>query len=117
MPSYSTLRIDQDEEHPRIARLLLNRPERLNAINEEMAADVEEAATRIAERTEVRAVLIVGNGTNFTVGGDVNLFAGTAPENLPARLRRPRPAPRAAPRAPRAPARRLLRRREHEPRG
>jgi 2-(1,2-epoxy-1,2-dihydrophenyl)acetyl-CoA isomerase len=71
-----------------IATLRLNRPEQGNAINEEMAADLEEVATRIAERTEVRAVLIVGNGPNFTVGGDVNLFAGTAPENLPARLRR-----------------------------
>lgn len=71
-----------------IATLRLNRPEQGNAINEEMAADLEEAATRIAERTEVRAVLIVGNGPNFTVGGDVTLFAGTTPEDLPARLRR-----------------------------
>lgn len=31
MPTFSTLRIDKDTTHPRIARLLLNRPERLNA--------------------------------------------------------------------------------------
>ena len=34
MPEYSTLRIAPDATNPRIARLLLNRPERLNAIND-----------------------------------------------------------------------------------
>jgi 2-(1,2-epoxy-1,2-dihydrophenyl)acetyl-CoA isomerase len=43
---------------------------------------------RIVESAGVRAILISGNGPNFTVGGDVNLFAGTAPEQLPHRLRR-----------------------------
>jgi len=37
---------------------------------------------------DVRAVLIAGNGPNFTVGGDLGLFAGTAHEQLPNRLRR-----------------------------
>ena len=37
---------------------------------------------------DVRAVLIAGNGPNFTVGGDLGLFAGTAREQLPNRLRR-----------------------------
>ncbi|TWB98084.1 2-(1,2-epoxy-1,2-dihydrophenyl)acetyl-CoA isomerase [Bradyrhizobium macuxiense] len=71
-----------------VATLRLNRPEQGNAINAEMASDLEEAATRIAERSDTRAVLITGNGPNFTVGGDVNLFAGTASEELPNRLRR-----------------------------
>jgi len=52
------------------------------------AADLAEAATQIAERSDVRAVLIAGNGPNFTVGGDLSLFAGTAREQLPNRLRR-----------------------------
>jgi 2-(1,2-epoxy-1,2-dihydrophenyl)acetyl-CoA isomerase len=71
-----------------IATLRLNRPEQGNAINEEMAADLQEAAIRIAETSGVRAVLIAGNGANFTVGGDVNLFAGTSRGQLPHRLRR-----------------------------
>jgi 2-(1,2-epoxy-1,2-dihydrophenyl)acetyl-CoA isomerase len=53
-----------------------------------MAADLAEAATQIAERSDVRAVQITGNGANFTVGGDLGLFAGTAREQLPDRLRR-----------------------------
>ena len=39
-------------------------------------------------RSDVRAVLIAGNGPNFTVGGDLGLFAGTPREQLPNRLRR-----------------------------
>lgn len=71
-----------------IATLRLNRPDKGNAIDTDMAADLAEAATQIAERPGVRAVLITGNGPNFTVGGDISLFAGTAREQLPSRLRR-----------------------------
>lgn len=71
-----------------LATLRLNRPDKGNAIDESMAADLAEAATQIAERSDVRAVLIAGNGPNFTVGGDLSLFAGTAREQLPNRLRR-----------------------------
>lgn len=71
-----------------VATLRLNRPDKGNAIDESMAADLAEAATQIAEKSDVRAVLIAGNGPNFTVGGDLGLFAGTAREQLPKRLRR-----------------------------
>jgi 2-(1,2-epoxy-1,2-dihydrophenyl)acetyl-CoA isomerase len=71
-----------------VATLRLNRPDKGNAIDESMAGDLAEAATQIAERSDVRAVLIAGNGPNFTVGGDLGLFAGTAREQLPNRLRR-----------------------------
>ena len=40
MPEFSTLRIDQDPQQPRIARLLLNRPERYNAINDDTPRDI-----------------------------------------------------------------------------
>ena len=34
MPNFNTVLIDKDPQHPRIARLRLNRPERLNAIDD-----------------------------------------------------------------------------------
>src|SRR5258705_7458615 len=71
-----------------VAILRLNRPDKGNAIDENRAADLAEAATQIAERSDVRAVLIASNGPNFTVGGDLGLFAGTARDQLPNRLRR-----------------------------
>ncbi|MGA3311303.1 MAG: enoyl-CoA hydratase-related protein [Xanthobacteraceae bacterium] len=71
-----------------VATLRLNRPDHGNAINPDMAADLAEAATQISERPDVRAVLIIGSGKNFTVGGDLAVFAETAREQLPHQLRR-----------------------------
>ncbi|MDF0518748.1 enoyl-CoA hydratase-related protein [Bradyrhizobium yuanmingense] len=71
-----------------VATLRLNRPDKGNAINEDMAADLEEASVRIAETTALRSVLIAGSGSNFTMGGDVNLFADTPSAELPGKLRR-----------------------------
>lgn len=71
-----------------VATLRLNRPNQGNAMDEAMASDLAEASARIVENAGVRAVLIVANGPNFTVGGDLKLFAGTPREKLPDRLRR-----------------------------
>jgi 2-(1,2-epoxy-1,2-dihydrophenyl)acetyl-CoA isomerase len=71
-----------------VATLRLNRPDHGHAINPEMAADLAEAATQISENASVRAVLIASHGANFTVGGDLSVFAGTPREQLPSQLRR-----------------------------
>ena len=71
-----------------VATLRLNRPDHGNPINPAMAADLAEAATQISERSGVRAVLITSSGQNFTVGGDLAVFAETAREQLPNQLRR-----------------------------
>lgn len=71
-----------------IANVRLDRPDHHNAINEAMAHDLAELATRLAEDGSVRAVLLGGNGPMFTVGGDIDLFAGTPAAQLPALLRR-----------------------------
>jgi 2-(1,2-epoxy-1,2-dihydrophenyl)acetyl-CoA isomerase len=66
----------------------LNRPAARNAINEAFAADFAGAVRRCAADASVRALLICGNGPSFTVGGDVAMLAGTAPSELPEKLRR-----------------------------
>jgi 2-(1,2-epoxy-1,2-dihydrophenyl)acetyl-CoA isomerase len=68
--------------------LRLNRPEHRNAIDEVMPGDLYEVAQRCAANSGLRALLITGNGRAFTVGGDVSVFAGAAPGELPAKLRR-----------------------------
>jgi 2-(1,2-epoxy-1,2-dihydrophenyl)acetyl-CoA isomerase len=70
-----------------IATLRLNRPEQGNAINEAMAFELNAAVKAIADASGVRAIVIAGSGANFTVGGDVALFAGAVPAELPGRLR------------------------------
>lgn len=54
-----------------IARLVLNRPEKLNAIDSSMAADLTEAIARVAYESP-RVLLISGAGRGFCAGRDLN---------------------------------------------
>ncbi|MDP1739514.1 MAG: crotonase/enoyl-CoA hydratase family protein [Polaromonas sp.] len=74
MPDFSTLRIHQDTHHPRIARLLLNRPERLNAINDAMPREIRAAIDWAAAEDEVHVIIVEGAGKGFCGGYDLNHF-------------------------------------------
>ncbi|MBC5783572.1 crotonase/enoyl-CoA hydratase family protein [Ramlibacter sp. USB13] len=74
MPIFSTLRITQDEQHPRIARLLLDRPERLNAINEEMPREIRAAVDWANANDEVHVIVVEGAGKGFCGGYDLSIF-------------------------------------------
>ena len=79
MPDFSTLRIDADAQHPRIARLLLNRPQRLNAINDDMPREIR-AAVEWAERNDdIHVIVVEGAGKGFCGGYDL---AETAQEHI-----------------------------------
>jgi 2-(1,2-epoxy-1,2-dihydrophenyl)acetyl-CoA isomerase len=84
-PPFSTLRLRVAEG---VATVTLDRPEHGNAIDEDMARDLEELATRLAEDPSVRVVVLGGNGPMFTAGGDIELFSTTPAAELPATLRR-----------------------------
>ncbi len=58
-------------KHDGIATLVLNRPERLNALNNELASALNEALGRIAEDDTVRVVVLTGAGRAFCAGGDL----------------------------------------------
>src|SRR3982750_3461932 len=74
MPSYSTLMIEQDATSPRIARLLLNRPERLNAINDETPREIRAAVEWANANAEVHVILVEGAGKGFCGGYDPAQF-------------------------------------------
>ena len=74
MPSFSTLRIDQDAANPRIARLLLNRPERLNAINGDTPQDLRHAVEWANAEPEIHVIVVEGAGKGFCGGYDLNFF-------------------------------------------
>ena len=79
MPVFSTLRIDKDAQQPRVARLLLNRPERLNAINDDTPREIR-AAVEWAERDdEVHVIVVEGAGKGFCGGYDL---ADTAEQHI-----------------------------------
>jgi 2-(1,2-epoxy-1,2-dihydrophenyl)acetyl-CoA isomerase len=60
-----------------IVHLRLNRPQVLNALNQEMAEAFLAAARDIAADTTVRAVLLSGEGRAFMAGGDIATFSVT----------------------------------------
>jgi 2-(1,2-epoxy-1,2-dihydrophenyl)acetyl-CoA isomerase len=53
------------------ARILLNRPEALNAWNEQFGRDLLDAVTAVAEDDALRALLITGAGRGFSSGADL----------------------------------------------
>jgi len=67
-----------------LATVRMNRPDAHNAINAAMAAELYEAAMRCANDPAIRAVLLLGNGKSFSVGGDLKVFANTKESELPA---------------------------------
>jgi enoyl-CoA hydratase len=74
MPLFNTLRIDQQAENPRIARLLLNRPERLNAINDETPRELRAAVEWANANPEVHVIVVEGAGKGFCGGYDLAHF-------------------------------------------
>jgi len=74
MPEFSTLRIDQDQSNPRVARLLLNRPERLNAINDQTPGEIRAAVEWANRQDEVHVIVVEGAGKGFCGGYDLTQF-------------------------------------------
>jgi 2-(1,2-epoxy-1,2-dihydrophenyl)acetyl-CoA isomerase len=58
-----------------IARLTLARPEAGNAIDPSLVASLRVHAESVADRPDVRVVLLCGHGANFCVGGDLAYFS------------------------------------------
>ena len=57
-----------------IATLVMNRPDRLNALNNELATALNNALGRIAGDESVRVVVVTGAGRAFCAGGDLALI-------------------------------------------
>lgn len=57
-----------------IALLVLNRPDRLNALNNELSTALNDSLTRIAQDDSVRVVVLTGAGRAFCAGGDLSLI-------------------------------------------
>ncbi len=57
-----------------VATLTLNRADRLNALNVELATALAAAVARVAEDPEVRVVVLTGAGKAFCAGGDLGLI-------------------------------------------
>ena len=75
---FSTLRYAIDG---RIARVTLNRPERLNAINERMPREIRSAVEAANADDRVHVIVLAGAGRAFCAGYDLKQFAEGDPAN------------------------------------
>jgi 2-(1,2-epoxy-1,2-dihydrophenyl)acetyl-CoA isomerase len=74
-----------------IARLTLNRPDRLNSFNDSMHAEVRDALARVKSDASVRVLLLTGAGRAFCAGqdlGDRAVAPGSEPVDLGASIER-----------------------------
>ncbi len=71
------------EKEDGVAIITLNRPEKLNAFNMEMTAEIDMAFDEAARDKEVRAIILTGTGRAFSTGIDLNWAATLRDEELP----------------------------------
>jgi methylglutaconyl-CoA hydratase len=70
-----------DDMEGGVVKITFNRPEVRNAVGLQMAADIIEAARRINERTEIRAVILTGAGDKaFCAGANLKERKNLPPE-------------------------------------
>ncbi len=67
--SYETILIERDDRG--VARLVLNRVEKHNAMSARMIVELREAAAELAADDAVRVVVLTGAGKSFCAGGDL----------------------------------------------
>jgi enoyl-CoA hydratase/carnithine racemase len=81
--TYQNILAERDE---RIAIVTLNRPEKLNAMNYELAAELDEELTNIENDDQLRCVVLTGAGPRaFSAGGDIVQMVKSTPEEMAAR--------------------------------
>jgi enoyl-CoA hydratase/carnithine racemase len=75
MESYTTITY---ETKGAVCYITLNRPDKKNAINREMAAELLHAFRRVRDESAVGVVVLSGEGKSFCTGGDLSVFPSLA---------------------------------------
>ncbi len=64
------------EEEDKIGRIIINRPEKLNALNKETIAELHDAFDELDQDEDIRVIIITGSGEKaFVAGADISEFA------------------------------------------
>jgi 2-(1,2-epoxy-1,2-dihydrophenyl)acetyl-CoA isomerase len=79
---YEALTLDIEDG---VGIITLRRPDALNALNLQLKAELAAAIKEVAERPEIRSVLLTGEGRAFCAGGDITQMD---PERVPRESRR-----------------------------
>src|SRR5262245_53765549 len=74
------------ERVDKTAIITMNRPEKLNALNYELACELDEELTKIESDDNVRVIILTGDGPRaFSAGGDIMQMVKSTPEEMAAR--------------------------------
>jgi len=73
-PTFGSIALRRDDASSRIARLVLNRPERLNAIDERMPRELRAAVDWCVADDDVHVIVVEGAGKGFCGGYDLSIF-------------------------------------------
>src|SRR5437867_12554948 len=72
-----------------VALITINRPDKLNALNDQVVDELAHAAERIASEDAIKGAILTGAGTKaFVAGADVGNLAKQAPFDSKARALR-----------------------------
>ena len=80
MPAGSEPQLVRFEQTGSIARITLNRPDKLNAINHELGLQLWDAFARCQEQPSIRAIVLAGTGRAFCAGDELGRERTTAEE-------------------------------------
>ena len=70
------------ERQGRIAYVILNRPERLNAISHQLQVDLRSAWDEVRDDRSIRVAILRGSGRGFCAGADISGSRSERPTNL-----------------------------------
>jgi enoyl-CoA hydratase/carnithine racemase len=77
LPELSTLEIEVEGA---IGQLILNRPEKLNALSGELLSELIQVSEWFTGQGEIKVVVVRGAGRAFSAGADLTTFVGAGPD-------------------------------------
>lgn len=75
---YETLRVDREGA---LMTVRFNRPEKRNAVNGQMHADIQDLCHRLTDDTDTRVVIFTGEGAGFSSGADTSEWTASQSAN------------------------------------
>ena len=77
---WNTLKLSRPAEH--VVMLAMNRPDRRNAVSLEMALELQACLTELSDRTDIRVLVLTGEGSAFGAGADLKERIHLTPETV-----------------------------------
>ena len=73
---YENLTIDRVGTDERVGRIGLNRPEKMNALSQELLYELNDALHAMEADDDIRAIILRGEGRTFSAGYDLTPTGG-----------------------------------------